>query len=81
MAGRVPSIGQLTPQMLARSRVIAKGKRIRDVQRLVTLYDGKRATWVKKSSPHFELGRHVYEYHWYEHPGIGRVELKRKRVY
>ena len=45
------------------------------------MYGGKRATWVKKSSPRFELGRHHYEYHWYEHPGIGRVELKRKQVH
>ena len=54
---------------------------LRDVQRLVETYGGKRATWVKKSSPRFELGRHHYEYHWYEHPGIGRVELKQKRVH
>jgi len=74
-------MGKLTPHMLAQSRVIAKGNRIRDVQRLVTTYGGKRATWVKKSSPRFELGQHHYEYHWYEHPGIGRVELKRKRVH
>lgn len=74
------SMGTLTPPMLAQSRVIAKGNRIRDVQRLVATYGGKHATWVKKSSPRFELDRHHYEYHWYEHPGIGRVELKRKRV-
>ena len=58
----------------------AKGNRIRDVQRLVATYGGKRSRWVKKSSPCFEIGRHQYEYHWYEHPGIGRVELKRQRV-
>ena len=80
MTERARGIGQLTPRMLAQSRVIAKGNRIRDVQRLVDIYDGKRSTWVKKSSPRFEIGRHQYEYHWYEHPGIGRVELKRKRV-
>ena len=28
-----------------------------------------------------DMGQHDYEYHWYEHPGIGRVELKRKRVH
>ena len=37
-------MGKLTPHMLAQSRVIAKGKRIRDVQRLVATYGGKRAT-------------------------------------
>jgi hypothetical protein len=71
-------MGKLTPHMLTQACVIAKGKRIRDVRRLVTTYGGKRAMWVKKSSSCFELGRHYYEYHWYEHPGIGRVELKRK---
>ena len=81
MAERSRAIGRLTSHMLAQSRVIAKGNRIRDVQRIVTTYGGKRSTWVKKSSSPFEMGRHSYEYHWYEHPGIGRVELKRKRVH
>jgi hypothetical protein len=81
MTERARTIEQLTPRMLAQSRVIAKGNRIRDVQRLVTTYGGQRSTWVKKSSPPFTVGRNYYEYHWYEHPGIGRVELKRKRVY
>ena len=80
MRERRRTIGQLTPRMLAQSRVIAKGDRIRDVQRLVETYGGRRSTWVKKSSPRFELGGHHYEYHWYEHRGIGRVELKRNRV-
>ena len=81
MTERARPMGKLTSRMLAQSRVIAKGNRIRDVQRLVKTYGGKRSTWVKKSSPRFELGQHDYEYHWYEHPGIGRVELKRKRVH
>jgi hypothetical protein len=67
--------------MLAQSRVIAKGERIRDVQRLVTTYGGRPSKWVKKSSPRLVIADHQYEYHWYEHPGIGRVELKRKRVH
>ncbi len=70
----------LTPQMLAQARVIAKGNRIRDVERLVSQYGGRRAWWVKKSSPRFEIRSNQYEYHWYEHPGIGRVEVKRKQV-
>ena len=81
MTERARPMGKLTSRMLAQSRVIAKGNRIRDGQRLVKTYEGKRSTWVKKSSPRFELGQHDYEYHWYEHPGIGRVELKRKRVH
>jgi hypothetical protein len=80
MTERRQAIVNLTPRMIAQSRVIAKGNRIRDVQRLVATYGGKRSRWVKKSSPRFEIGRHQYEYHWYEHPGIGRIELKRQRV-
>ncbi len=66
--------------MIIQSRVIAKGNRIRDVQRLVDKYGGRKSKWTKKSSPRFEIAGHLYEYHWYEHPGIGRIELKRKRV-
>jgi hypothetical protein len=66
--------------MLAQARVIAKGGRIRDVQRLVVTYGGRASKWKKKSSPRFEVAGDIYEYHWYEHPGIGRVELKRNQV-
>ena len=67
---------KLPPQLHAQSRVIAKGRRIRDVQRLVAAYGGRAAKWVKKSSPRVELDGEQYEYHWYEHAGIGLVELK-----
>jgi hypothetical protein len=77
---KIYSIGELTPRMIARSRVIAKGNRIRDVQYLVETYGGKKTEWGKKRSLSFEIGNHQYEYHWYEHPGMGRVDLKRKRV-
>lgn len=73
-------IPQLTSRILAQSRVIAKGKRIRDVRRLVEGYGGKASGWVKKSSSRFGMGVVQYEYHWYEHPGIGRVEVKRKQI-
>ncbi len=66
--------------MLAQARVIAKGKRIRDVRRLVARYGGSASKWVKKSSPSFEIASQLFEYHWYEHPGIGKVELKREQV-
>jgi hypothetical protein len=42
--------------MLAQSRIIAKGNRIRDVRRLVETYGGTPSKWVKKSSPPFEDG-------------------------
>ncbi len=80
MADRDHTLARVTPRMLAQSRVIAKGNRIRDVQRLVGTYGGKASQWVKKSSPRFEIGWYQYEYHWYEHPGLGRVEVKRQRV-
>jgi hypothetical protein len=66
--------------MISQARIIAKGKRIRDIERLVNTYGGEPSTWVKMSSPRFEIAGNQYEYHWYEHPGIGRVELKRKQV-
>ncbi len=67
-------------RMLAQARVIAKGKRIRDFGRLVASYGGRPSKWVKKSSPPFEIKGERFEYHWYEHPGIGKVEMKRKQV-
>ena len=66
--------------MIAQSRVIAKGQRIRDVQRLVNEYGGRPSKWSKKSGPIFEEDRTYYEYHWYEHHGIGMFEVKLKVV-
>jgi hypothetical protein len=66
--------------MISQSRVIAKGQRIRDVERLVATYGGTASRWMKKSSPRLEDDEESYELHWYEHPEIGRVELKRKQV-
>ena len=66
--------------MLSDARVIAKGQRIRDVQRLVAQYGGSASRWVKKSSPQFEVAGARLEYHWYEHHGIGRFETKQVRV-
>jgi hypothetical protein len=66
--------------MLSQARVIAKGKRIREVERLVAQYGGRASKWVKKSSPQFEVAGDCFEYHWYEHPGIGRFEMKEIRL-
>lgn len=66
--------------MLSQARVIAKGKRIRNVQRLVAQYGGRASQWIKKSGPQFEVGGERFEYHWYEHPGIGRFETKQVQV-
>ena len=43
-------------------------------------YGGRRSKWVKKSSPVFYSNRSFYEYHWYEHYGIGWFEKKLKSV-
>lgn len=66
--------------MLTQSRVIARGKRIRDVQQLIQKYGGTVKSWVKKSSPVIEIDGELYEYHWYEHRGIGRFEIKKKML-
>jgi len=60
--------------------VIAKGRGIRDLNRLVRNYGGKPSLWTKKSSPPVEVDGILYEYHWYEHHGIGRFEIKRVKV-
>ena len=67
-------------EMIAQSRVIARGLRIRDVQRLVKQYGGRASKLAKKSSPVFEIEGNFYEYHWYEHYGIGQLEVKLKVV-
>jgi hypothetical protein len=71
---------ELTKELIARSRVIAKGRGIRELKRLLSDYGGKPSLWTKKSSPQFEIGREVFEYHWYEHHGLGRFEVKIKKV-
>ena len=71
---------RLPPRLLAQARVIVKGNRIRDIHRLVTRYGGRASKWVKKSSPPVDVAGERFGYHWYEHPGLGRFELKRKRV-
>ena len=71
---------KLTRGMLSQSRVIAKGRHIRQVKRLVAQYGGKASKWVKKSSPQIEIAGKKIEYHWYEHSGIGRFEIKKVQI-
>jgi hypothetical protein len=73
-------VPELTKELIARSRVIAKGRGILDMERLIQDYGGKSSMWTKKSSPPVEIEGDVYEYHWYEHHGIGRFEVKMKKV-
>jgi hypothetical protein len=73
-------VNLLEYKLLAQSRVIAKGKQIREVKRLVAQYGGRASKWVKKSSPQIEIADKKIEYHWYEHSGIGRFEIKKVQV-
>lgn len=75
----MPAPPTLTSELVARSRVIAKGRKIRDVDRLIATYGGRAARWTKKSSPPLEVDGEICELHWYEHHGIGRIEIKVKR--
>ena len=70
----------LTPEMVAKSRVVAKGRKIREISRILRKYGGKTSKWMKKSSPVFEIDGENYEFHWYENREIGRIEIKLKKV-
>ena len=67
----------LTKEILSRSRVVAKGHRIRELGRILSAYGGEPRLWVKKSSPAMEDRTDRFEYHWYEHHGLGRFEVRR----
>ena len=73
-------VPELKKELITRSRVIAKGRGIRDLKRLLQDYSGKASAGTQKSSPPVEMGGEVYEYHWYEHHGIGKIEIKIKKV-
>jgi hypothetical protein len=73
-------IDEPTADMLAQARIIAKGRRIRDVERLMAAHGGLASKWAQKSGPPFEDDGEICEFHWHEHPGIGRVELKKVKV-
>ena len=59
---------------------IARGRRIREVMRLVQTYGGQASRWSKRKGPRQVVDGVTYEYHWYEHHGLGRVEFKLKRI-
>jgi hypothetical protein len=69
---------ELDQRLLSQSRVIARGRGIRDVGRLVREYGGRVRAWAKKSTPVIMVRGRRAEVHWYEHPGIGRFEEKVK---
>jgi len=68
---------RLTKEHLATARVIARGRRIRDLDRLLAAYGGEPARWRKMSTRPFQaLPDRWVELHWYEHHGLGRFEIK-----
>jgi len=69
---------RLTQTHLSQSRVIAKGRAIRDIDRLLRQYGGRAKDWVKKSTAILLVAGRKVEIHWYECRGIGRVEEKSK---
>lgn len=71
---------KLTRKQLSQARVIAKGRKIRDIERLVTEYGGDGKGWVKKSTQPFYWDGQLVEIHWYEHPIWGRFEEKVKHL-
>lgn len=78
MAAQSEQSPPLTRQQLSQSPIIAKGQRIRDIQRLGEQYGGNVRHWVKKSSQPFFFQGEMVEVHGYEHHGIGRFEEKVK---
>ena len=67
------AIPKLTRKMLSEARVIARGRNIDKIGKLVEKFGGQAKNWVKKSTLDSSTGMEI---HWYEHPGIGRVGEK-----
>jgi hypothetical protein len=61
-----------TKEMLSKSQVIARGRRIQKIDDLVARFGGTKQGWVKKKG----WDASGQEWHWYEHQGIGRVGVK-----
>jgi hypothetical protein len=71
---------KLDKRLLSQSRVIAAGRGIRDLNRLLSQYGGRARDWTKKSSPVILIRNRRAEVHWYECCGIGRFEQKIKWI-
>ena len=53
---------------------------IRDIGWLIGQYGGTVKGWVKKCSPPLVVNGRPAEIHWYEAHGVGRREIKIKRI-
>ncbi len=51
----------LTKEMLSRARVIARGRRIRDLPHLLAAYGGAPSGWTKRSTQRLEDSRGRFE--------------------
>jgi hypothetical protein len=71
---------KLDRRLLSQSRVIAAGRGILDLNRLLSRYGGRARDWTKKSSQVILIRQRRAEVHWYECRGIGRVEQKIKWI-
>ena len=58
-------IPRLTKELLSRPRVIARGRGIRDVARLIATYGGIASGWIKKSTQRLRDEHGMFEVHWY----------------
>ncbi len=67
----------LDKEILSTARVIARGRAIKDLERLLSTYGGVPRGWTKRSSRALMDSYGHYELHWYEHAGLGRFEIKR----
>jgi hypothetical protein len=56
-------IPNLTKEQLANSRVIARGRRIREIGRLVSQYGGTIKGWIKKSTQPMTIAGRTAEVH------------------
>ncbi len=64
---------EFTKDMASNSKTIAQGSKIRKVRGIVSEFGGKAKRWSKKKT----WDASGQEWHYYEHPGIGRVGMKR----
>ena len=58
MSEATPAAGLIHP-----SKEIARGRSIREVERLVRAYGGEAKRWSKRKGPRFGEDHVVYEYH------------------
>lgn len=74
-----PTTDLLNEFMLPLAKVMAKGRRVREVESLANAYGGQVSEWAKKRGPVFIFEDEAFEFHWYERPGL-RIEIEPRKV-